>query len=290
MTTIETSETSTQAYICELLVNASFEVLPNQLVNEPAVIDQMPSACVFIPHLPDSDLGNSIIATQSVAGFGRQAVPHLPARSFKHKEELSSWLGRIRETGTRQLLLVAGDYNSPKGPFSNTLSIIETGLLEVYDFKTIFVAGHPDGHPVAKEAELLDALTAKTAWANSAGVELRVVTQFTFNIEGFTNWMLVIKEVIKDIPVHLGIAGPSSTAALAKYALKCGVKLSGRFILHNANAKKLLTGWSPDELITDLAKYSHIAAPAGIHIFPFGGIKKTAEWISKNSSIQGVIV
>ena len=186
--------------------------------------------------------------------------------------------------------MIAGDSNSSKGPFSNTASILETGLLEFYDFKTIFVAGHPDGHPVAKEAELLDALAAKRAWSNSKGIELRIVTQFTFNIEGFSNWMLGIKDVIQDIPVHIGIAGPASTALLVKYSLRCGVKLSGRFMLTSPNARKLLVGWIPDGLLTDLSNYSHVSAPTGIHIFPFGGIKETADWVSKNTSIQRVIV
>ena len=290
MTTIETLRTSPQEYIYELLVDASIEALPSQLINDSAIIDQIPSANVFIPHLPGSNLDNTIAATKSVAGLGRKAVPHLPARSFKNKEELSSWLSQIRETDTTRLLVIAGDSNSSKGPFSNTASILETGLLEFYDFKTIFVSGHPDGHPVAKEAELLDALAAKCAWSNSTGMDLRIVTQFTFNIEGFSNWMLGIKDVIQDVPVHLGIAGPASTALLMKYALSCGVKLSGRFMLTNAKASKLLVGWAPDELLADLSNYNHISAPAGIHIFPFGGIKKTADWISKNTSIQRVIV
>ena len=120
MTTIETSGISPQDYIYELLANASFEVLPTQLLQEPGIIDQMASARVFIPHLPGSDLSNTVAATQSVARLGRRAVPHLPARSFKHKEELSSWLRQIRETGTTHLLLVAGDYSSPEGPFERT--------------------------------------------------------------------------------------------------------------------------------------------------------------------------
>ena len=61
-------------------------------------------------------------------------------------------------------------------------------------------------------------------------------------------------------------------------------------MLKNANARKLITSWTPDDPLAGLLSFSHIAAPSGIHIFPFGGIKKAAGWITKNSSIQWVKV
>ena len=174
----------------------------------------------------------------------------------------------------------------PQGPFTNTLGIIETGLIELYGFKTVFVAGHPQGHPIADEAALLDALATKRAWADSTGMDLRVVTQFTFDIERFVNWMRNIDHELAGTPVHLGMTGPANPPTLAKYALQCGVKLSGKMMLKKANARKLITSWTPDDLLADLLSFSHIAVPSGIHIFPFGGIRKAADWVTKNSPIQ----
>ena len=286
MTIVETSSRSAQANICHLLANASFEALPSQLLKRPETIDPMPPTMVFIPYLPGSNLRDTIAATRSVVEFGRQAVPHLPARCFKNKRELSSWLSQIRDTGTSQLLLIAGDSLTPQGPFASTLDIMESGLIEFYGFRTIYVAGHPEGHLRVDEARLLDALALKRAWSNSAGLDFRVVTQFTFDIERFVNWMLAIEDVAKDIPVDLGMAGPTSPSTLAKYALQCGVKLSSRIMLKNTNARKLITNWTPDDLLSDLVRLYPIAAPSGIHLFPFGGIRKTANWILKNTSIQ----
>ena len=42
---------------------------------------------------------------------------------------------------------------------------------------------------MAGDAALVDILVTKRAWAESTGMELRVVTQFTFDIERFVNWM-----------------------------------------------------------------------------------------------------
>lgn len=288
MTIVETGPATAQAYIYDLLAGASIEALPSQLLKKPEMIDPMTMARVFIPYLAGSDLGDTVQATRGLAGYGRLAVPHLPARAFTSREELSGWLSQIRDTGTDHLLLIAGDASDPRGPFQNTLDIIDSGLVEYYDYKTVFVAGHPEGHPMADEAVLIDALATKRAWADSSGIELRVVTQFTFDIERFVNWMREIDHVLAGTPVHLGITGPANPATLAKYALQCGVKLSGTMMLKNANARKLMTSWAPDDLIKDLAAFSDVALPSGIHIFPFGGIRKTADWIAKNSSYQWV--
>ena len=121
-------------------------------------------------------------------------------------------------------------------------------------------------------------------------MDLRVVTQFTFDIERFVNWMRSIEHVLAGTPVHLGMTGPANLATLTKYALQCGVKLSGKMMLKKANARKLITNWTPDDVLADLLSFSHIAVPSGIHIFPFGGIRKAAGWVTKNSSIQWVNV
>ena len=114
MTIIETTSTSAQAYIYQLLANASIEALPLQLLKKPEIIDPMSSARVFVPHLPGSDFDDTIAATRGIAEFGRQAVPHLPARAFNNKDELSNWLSQIRDTGTNHLLLISGDTSPPR--------------------------------------------------------------------------------------------------------------------------------------------------------------------------------
>ena len=113
MRIVETTSTSAQAHICQLLTNTSIEALPWQSLKKPEIIDPMPSARVFIPYLPSSDLDDTIAAIRGIAEFHRQAVPHLPALAFKSKDELFSWLGQIRNTGTDHLLLIAGDAAAP---------------------------------------------------------------------------------------------------------------------------------------------------------------------------------
>ena len=163
MTIAETTSTSTQAHIYQLMANVSIEVLPSQLPKKPEIVEPMQSVRVFIPYLPGSDLDDTIVTTRGIAEFHRQAVPHLPTRAFKSKDELSSWLSQIRNTGTDHLLLIAGDAVAPQGPFASTLDIIETELIEFYGFKTVFATGQPEGHPIAVEAALVDGLVTKRA-------------------------------------------------------------------------------------------------------------------------------
>ena len=281
MTIIESDPKARRNYIRKLLSNASIEALPAQVITTPEIVQPLPSAPVFVPFLPGSDLDSTIIATRNLVSMGREVVPHLPARSFQSRDHLSDWLAAIRSTDTKHLLLIAGDTQFPLGPFKDTLDVIDTGLIEQHDIERVFIAGHPEGHPLVTPKLLTDALIVKHAWSEAMLIELHVVTQFTFDIPRFINWLDQVNQITNSIPVHLGIAGPASPASLAKYALQCGVSLSGKMMLSNRSARKLLTQWNPSALIEDLMRFYPVSRPAAIHIFPFGGISKTSEWIKK---------
>ena len=85
--------------------------------------------------------------------------------------------------------------------------------------------------------------------------------------------------MLEDTPVHLGLAGPASPQALIRYAMQCGVTVSGRMLAKNANARKLLTNWQPDALVNQLIHADTRAQ--GLHIYPFGGMKKAVNWLSE---------
>jgi methylenetetrahydrofolate reductase (NADPH) len=78
--------------------------------------------------------------------------------------------------------------------------------------------------------------------------------------------------------VHVGLAGPAKLPTLLKYAVSCGVGNSLRALRRNTSFGKLLTESGPEPILTALAQ----ARPpiAHLHLFPFGGIKRTAEWIN----------
>jgi methylenetetrahydrofolate reductase (NADPH) len=116
-----------------------------------------------------------------------------------------------------------------------------------------------------------------------------VVTQFAFAAEPFIAWEAAIKDV-NHLPYTAGLPGLATIKTLLKYALDCGVGPSLSAVSkHAANLTKLLTVQTPDDLLVALAahKARNPQSPlSGIHFFPFGGLKRTADWIQKISDGQ----
>jgi methylenetetrahydrofolate reductase (NADPH) len=84
----------------------------------------------------------------------------LPAASGR--AALERFLERAAgEAGVARCLLIAGDLATPAGPFADSASIIETGLLEHSGIKVVAIGGHPEGHPVMSSDERWQALERK---------------------------------------------------------------------------------------------------------------------------------
>ena len=81
--------------------------------------------------------------------------------------------------------------------------------------------------------------------------------------------------------MRVGVAGPATVATLAKFAVRCGIGASLRVLARDQAAfARILTEARPDELIERLAAGEDPAAPiAGLHVFTFGGLRRTSEWL-----------
>ncbi len=90
---------------------------------------------------------------------------------------------------------------------------------------------------------------------------------------------------INRLPVFVGLPGLAKVSTLLKYALDCGVGPSlTAFSKHATQFSKLLTVSAPDEQLVALASYKkqNPHSPiTGLHFFPFGGLKRTSDWLKK---------
>ncbi len=244
-----------------------------------------PATRLYIAHVPGTSLADTVALAGRLRHEGMEPVPHIVARRIESLAALDDLLGRlVGEAGVTQVLVVAGDIEQPTGELESALQILDSGLLEKHAIRTIGVAGHPEGHRAVPNDVLRDALVRKNEYAARTGANLYVVTQFTFAPEPVVAWESAHADV-NHLPVVVGLPGLATIKTLLKYALDCGVGPSLHAISkHAANLTKLLTVQTPDELLVGLAEYRarHPATRIrGIHFFPFGGLKRTAEWVNK---------
>jgi methylenetetrahydrofolate reductase (NADPH) len=280
---VESTDIASHKTRISLKKSASIEILPSQVTDQ-RILQFATGTQVYLPQLPGSSMDDSLKAVEIITRNGLAATPHLAARSVPSPEALDSWLSALTELGCHRIFLIAGDPNQQSGPYKDSLQLLESGLLEKHGITHIGVAGHPDGHEHVDTKTLKDALAQKRAYATAHGVDMWVVTQFMFDIPLMSRWLNEWDESLNNLPVHIGIAGPTNMITLLRYAARCGVTASAKVLAKNPASMKLLGSWDPDGQMEEIEQSCGDKIGeriGGIHLFPFGGLKKTAGWLQE---------
>jgi methylenetetrahydrofolate reductase (NADPH) len=280
---VNATETPVDLRIAELLVEGSLELSPRELHRAADVAALLPTdTCVYLPSLPGLPLSRTLEAVAAIRAAGLDPVPHVAARRILDKDEFQDFLRKaVTRYGVHRVLLLGGDEPKPKGPFTDSLEILESGLLKDSGIREIGVAGYPEGHP--RISNLAESFEKKRRLAREQGLGLYVVTQFSFSPNRVVEYCAGLARSAPEVSVYVGIAGPTDPVALARYAQRCGVSVSLRALRTlGSGIARLVTNSDPREQLTALARYTLQREPsnvAGVHIYSFGGAVKTASWM-----------
>ncbi|MFB2595502.1 methylenetetrahydrofolate reductase [Paracoccus sp. p4-l81] len=276
------------APVADFLEGFSIEVMPRTAAGIADFRDLLPvGSRVYVAHISGTPIENMVATVARLSREGMAPMPHLPARLIPDRATLADWLARYREAGATQALVLGGGLSEPTGSFHEAMQLLETGLFD--GFTRIHVAGHPEGNrdidPAGGEAQVMAALARKQDFARATGIDMAIVTQFAFEAQPIIDWTARLAQAGITLPVHIGIAGPAKLQTMIKFAIACGVGPSLRVLQRRArDVTKLVMPFEPDSLIAELA--AHKAADPDfpierVHFFPLGGIKTSAEWISR---------
>jgi methylenetetrahydrofolate reductase (NADPH) len=240
---------------------------------------------IYISHLPKQTWQETLAAAKQISHAGFDAIPHVPVRLLESEAELDRFLEEaVRRAGIREVLVVAGDYPQPAGPYATVADVLRSGRLNAYGIRRVSLAGHPEGHPKVALADLRRAEAEKSALAMAAGLETTLVTQFFFEATPFLAW--AANSRAEGIRARLvgGLAGPASIATLLKYAVRCGVGPSIRALgARPGSVMKLLADHGPEHVIRELAasRSAGVSDFDGVHLFSFGGYLHTCKWLHR---------
>jgi len=265
-----------------LLANVSLEVSTRRPADVDACRDGFAAGTqVYITSLPGDAPADTARTAAALARAGLVPVPHVAARRLADATAADALLARLAgEAGVTQALVIAGDIDTPSGPFASAASLLASGLFVRHGFRNIGVAGYPEGHPRIADGVLAAALDEELALLDGQGIAAHVVSQFCFEAAPIRRWLAGYAAAGHAAPVRLGIAGPAGLATLTRYALRCGIGSSARALArHGARFTRLAREATPDALLADLAA-SPLPAIAGIHLFTFGGVERTAAWLA----------
>jgi methylenetetrahydrofolate reductase (NADPH) len=235
---------------------------------------------VYLSCPPNQDPERLVAYASAVRASGFEPVPHLTARAYVDAAHVDRVLARlVSEAGVTRALVIAGDRDAAAGEFSGALDLIESGVLPRNGVREIGISGYPDGHPKIDDATLANVFTKKLDAAAKQGIAIHINTQFCFEADPILTWLRVLRRQGIDIPVRIGVAGPTSMRALIRYAVRCGVRASLKGML-NPKVTQLLGEAAPDGIILALAEAEDRAelGKLAIHFFSFGGLVATADW------------
>jgi methylenetetrahydrofolate reductase (NADPH) len=271
--------------LSELLTAGSLEISPRELHRAGEVAAMLPAgSCVYIPSLPGLPLARTLDAVAALRAAGLDPVPHVSARRIRDAEEFREFLkNAAARHSVHRVLLLGGDEPRPRGPFRDSLEVLERGVLKECGIREIGVAGYPEGHPRIALNALESALKRKIALAAEQGMGTYMVTQFCFSPQRVVEYCAGLARAWPNLPVYVGIAGPTDPVALARYAQRCGVSVSLRALRYlGAGIARLVTQTDPRDQLVALARYSSLRGQSnvvGVHIYSFGGAVPTARWM-----------
>ena len=276
-------ESDTIDGICAFLSDFSVEVTRPKLADLEAIRDSAGAGTrVYVSAIPTRPSADLVEQSAMARKCGLEPIPHIAIRNYTSRDELSALIGRLsEEAGVRRVLIISGDRSDSAGPFTASLEIIESGILQQYGITHVSIAGHPDGHPVVADDVMHRALVAKIEAAEQSGLQTDIVTQFGFDANGITRWVMKMRDLGIEAPIRIGLAGPTNLTTLLKYAQRCGVKASIGGITKHAGLVKNLFGVSaPDAVVRVLAGENATGSlgSVAVHYFSFGGVAATSKW------------
>jgi methylenetetrahydrofolate reductase (NADPH) len=264
----------------------SIEVTPAGATKIDSFADCLdPGTTVNVTFLPGSDPMDTVAVAERLHNEGMNPVPHLAARSLRDTDQLDTLLAAYTSRcGVNEVLVIGGGVDHSVGAFSDSMQVLETGLIQRYGIQNVGVAGHPEGSPDITQSEIADALAAKNRLAKRDGLKMYIETQFCFEADIVLAWERDVRAAGNALPIRIGIPGPATIKTLFRFAQISGIGPSMRFISKQArNVAKLMTVQSPHLLLADLAAGMSADPDCLIqhfHFYPFGGFAKTAAYAS----------
>lgn len=246
-----------------------------------------PGTRVYIAHIEGTPIEDMVATAKRLRDEGFEPMPHFPARIIPDRATFDDWLTRYRaEADVTEALVLAGSPRSPLGDFHSAMQLLESGLFDVHGVKRLHVAGHPEGNkdidPDGSTKLVDEAARWKADFARRTDADLAMVTQFAFDAKPVLAWARSMHAAGVDLPIHVGVAGPTKLNTLIKFAIACGVGPSLSVLKKRAlDLTKLAVPFEPTEVLNDLGNgcsKGEGGLIAGIHFFPLGGIKASVAY------------
>jgi methylenetetrahydrofolate reductase (NADPH) len=275
------------AAAAELVACGSLEMGADTPDDARRIAELLPAGTpVYVNHLPQRDLGHTLKALIALREANLEPVPHIAARRVVSRAEVQTFVEKaVRLAGVGKVLLIGGDLPAPAGPYADGAQLLAEAFFACSGLTQVALPGYPEGHPRIPTIVLNAALDEKLELARRHGLAASVVTQFSFAPNRIVEHCADLARRAPGVPVYVGLAGPTSPAALLRFAQRCGVSASLRALqAEGLRAVRLFTHVDPSDQLVALARHTLTGSASnvvGVHLFSFGGVARTARWMNE---------
>lgn len=269
----------------DLVTSGSLEIGAHRPQDAVAVAELLPTGTpVYVNHLPRHTLADTLAGLIAVRKAGLEPVPHMAARRIRSRLEAREFLARATgEAGVRKVLVIGGDTADVAGPYADAGAFILDDMLSATGIREVGLAAYPEGHPRIAKGVLEAALGRKIAMLSAQGLGGFIVTQFTFAPMRSVELCAALNRRHPELPVYVGLPGPTTLARLVAFGRRCGVGASLRALQGQGMAAvNLITRTDPSDQLLAIAQHTHTCPNVvGVHTFTFGGVRPGAEFMHK---------
>ena len=269
------TELSGAVPLSTLLRRSRFEVLPLPGIEEQILAHVPDDVTLTITASPTKGLAPTLELAASLAREGYAVVPHLSARLVADAAELEEIVARLRDSAVREVFVVAGDAEQPRGAFEGAVELLEALDALGRPFPEVGITGYPESHPFIDDDATIAAMFAKARHATY------IVSQVCFDPAVTAEWIESVWARGTRLPIYVGVPGVVSRAKLLRISSRIGIGDSLRFLRKNGSfASRFLRpgGFSPDPLVDGLGSVLTSGKVAGLHVFTFNDVEDTEAW------------
>ena len=245
-----------------------------------------PATPINIAFLGNEDHAQRVNAARVIRQCGFEPVPIISSRRLRSEEDRDSLLSAlINEANPKRFILVGGDPATPAGPYSDSLALLNGGIVRRHGIRHGGIVAYPEGHPKIDAAALWRALKWKHAFLADAGCTVEITTQFGFDADAIVRWIERLRGEGIDVPVRIGIPGPADVGKLLRYARQFGVITSAGIVRrYGLSLTSLLQRVGPERFFERLESglNRRNLGPILYHLYPFGGIADGVRWMNSH--------
>ncbi len=262
--------------------NVSIEISPNEARLFTADQNVLPHGSrVFLPHIKGKSLREHVEAAKSLKQLGYVPVPHFGARNYDTEKDYVDHVEAHAQNGVENALFLGGNPLVASGTLLNAERLLNHPVLGGTPIRTAFIGAYPEGHPEISDVELRRALERKLELCDRKGLCPHVVSQFSFDGKVIGRWAKGLHTEFAGLPICIGVAGVTSFPRLIKFGVRCGIGPSLAMLRRSAGSLlNVLADKDPADVIAGFEEsYPVPNGPLALHFFPFGGWKKTLDWV-----------